>query len=153
MGMYAQFFFGRIYLRIQNTWQYIPTKVIRCCKFLIMLTLLRHRHVPKGTQVLQSRLRLYHAAHATTSMDFLGAFKRWQQRITQVTYLYAWLKVWLNQNWFVSLYAPRYGAEGVNITPQHIFAIAQKRWHMSKRNFHLTRHQFDVSHHNSRDIR
>ena len=46
------FFFVSIYLRIQNTWLYIPTKVMRCCKFFIMLTLLRYRHVPKGTPVL-----------------------------------------------------------------------------------------------------
>ena len=46
---------------------YLLTKVVRCCRFLILLTQLRHRHVPKHTSVLQSRLRLYHAMHAITS--------------------------------------------------------------------------------------
>ena len=52
MGMYVFFSEIGIYLRIQKNWQYIPTKVIRCCKLLIMLTLLRHRHVPRGIPVL-----------------------------------------------------------------------------------------------------
>ena len=45
-------FFGGIYLKIQNTQQYPPNKMIGFCRFLAMLTLLSHIPVPKHTPVL-----------------------------------------------------------------------------------------------------